>query len=362
LGHCTRSLKLTNAHSDENEDNWDPPSAEEMLSREKEATGKSEDYKQPPERRDLHERWRRTREPIQIQPPAFEDIKVDYDVHPDATLRHKFKNSGLQIIVKLASIELSPEKPEFPPGGWHVEGQMNEHIVATSLYYLDSENITESHLEFRAQTDLYQNEKWDVGQDGYHWMESVYGVVLGGTGSPCLQHYGSVVTREGRLLAFPNVFHHRVSGFKLADPSKPGHRRFIALWLVDPLTRIINTGNVPPQQAEWWEESAFGSLGSKGGTGAIGTSTTMPPEIAALLLENGLGKRHLEGPLAKGELGLSTLPNEVLDMVREDFGDFLPMTREQAEQHRLDLMKARSAFTHKAKEGWNGADYSFCEH
>jgi hypothetical protein len=83
---------------------------------------------------------------------------------------------------------------------------MNERICATALYYLDSENITSSNLSFRMQTSAYINEEFDVGQDAYHWMEQIYGTSLGcGRGSGCLQNYGSVETKEGRLLAFPNV-------------------------------------------------------------------------------------------------------------------------------------------------------------
>lgn len=45
-----------------------------------------------------------------------------------------------------------------------------------------------------------------VGQDGYHWLESIHGTHFGaGSGGACLQNYGSVETREKRLLAFPNV-------------------------------------------------------------------------------------------------------------------------------------------------------------
>lgn len=84
---------------------------------------------------------------------------------------------------------------------------MNEHICATALYYLDSENITDSNLSFRMQTSSYMNDddNLQVGQDCYHWLEHVYATELGGGGSPCLQNYGSVKTSQGRLLAFPNV-------------------------------------------------------------------------------------------------------------------------------------------------------------
>jgi hypothetical protein len=80
----------------------------------------------------------------------------------------------------MASIELTPDKPGFPAGGWHVsplsllehclngflgrfqpshahmiqvEGHLNERIVATALYYVDCENVTPSNLSFRMQTD-----------------------------------------------------------------------------------------------------------------------------------------------------------------------------------------------------------------
>ena len=136
---------------------------------------------------------------------VFEEI--DYAPKADNCLINRFRQSGLQIIVKMASIELTPDKPEFPTGGWHVEGQMNEHICATALYYLDSENITESSLSFRMQTSAYLNDEdaFSVGQDSYHWLEQVYGTLLSSGGSPCLQNYGTVETRQGRLLAFPNV-------------------------------------------------------------------------------------------------------------------------------------------------------------
>lgn len=39
-------------------------------------------------------------------------------------LREKFAEKGLQVIVKLANIHLTPEKPEYAGGTWHVEGQL----------------------------------------------------------------------------------------------------------------------------------------------------------------------------------------------------------------------------------------------
>lgn len=48
---------------------------------------------------------------------------------------------------------LTPEKPDYNGGSWHIEGQLNERICASVLYYYDSENITESFLAFRQKVD-----------------------------------------------------------------------------------------------------------------------------------------------------------------------------------------------------------------
>jgi hypothetical protein len=72
--------------------------------------------------------------------------------------------------------------------------------------------------------------------------------------TPALLDLGSVLTREGRLLVFPNVFQHQVQPFSLADASKPGHRKILAMFLVDPHIPILSTANVPPQRRDWWSE------------------------------------------------------------------------------------------------------------
>lgn len=44
--------------------------------------------------------------------------------------------------MKLANIVLTPEKPEYNGGVWHVEGMENEQIVSSGIYYYHSENIS----------------------------------------------------------------------------------------------------------------------------------------------------------------------------------------------------------------------------
>ncbi|KAK8034017.1 hypothetical protein PG993_009012 [Apiospora rasikravindrae] len=308
------------------------------------------------------EKWKRVREPILVEPDDFTDV----DYAACEKLRDKFGRSGLQVIVKMASIELTPEKPEFPTGSWHIEGQMNEHICATALYYLDSENVTDSSLAFRMGTSWDQ---WDLqmtaGQDAYNWLERSYGTSFGPTGSggPCLQFFGSVGTPEGRLLAFPNVFQHRVSSFRLQDPTKPGHRRFIALWLVDPHQRIVSTANVPPQQLDWWADAVFRGGGDGSESESNGSSGTMPPEVLDLLREKqGLADK-IPAPTREQQQQNRLLPPEIVDMVRKN-GLVLDglMSREEAEAHRLKLMDERSRFDESAKTDWYSGDYNFCEH
>jgi len=48
-------------------------------------------------------------------------------------LARDYKHRGLQVIVKLANIELSPDKPKYKGGAWHVEGQLVCSISTGSL-------------------------------------------------------------------------------------------------------------------------------------------------------------------------------------------------------------------------------------
>lgn len=129
----------------------------------------------------------------------------------------------------------------------------NEHIVATSLYYCSCENVTTSTLSFRHQC---------AGGRGYHevnyeqWIHDCLPAIFGlESEGPAVQDIGSVDLREGRLLTYPNILRHRLEPFKLADPTKSGHRKITALFLVDPNIKVINTANVLCQHQAWgWRE------------------------------------------------------------------------------------------------------------
>ncbi|OJT09476.1 hypothetical protein TRAPUB_14056 [Trametes pubescens] len=185
-------------------------------------------------------------EPFKAQPPE-ERIKFD------------LRGRTIQVIVKMANIVLSPESPSYPGGSWHVEGMSNEKIVATGLYYFDSANITESRLAFRAAVGdgEYPGASLLPGQqDDSKGYAVAYGL---GRGEALNQELESIVAVEDKCVAFPNVYQHRVAPFALADRTRPGHRKILAFFVVDPSTHIHSTSDVPPQQAEWYRDAVYGA-------------------------------------------------------------------------------------------------------
>ncbi|EOD46472.1 putative duf1665 domain containing protein [Neofusicoccum parvum UCRNP2] len=223
---------------------WHPGSDEEMDDREwAEEHGFGDDYR---------DWWEGNRVLEQPEPGSFKPLSETLQA-PGARaidLKSDFKASGLQVIFKLANIHLTPEKPEYSASNWHVEGALNEHICATAIYYYDSENVTDSFLGFRQSVDA---EAMVMRPQQNEWSSALefYGIE---NEAATIQDLGRVLTRQGRLLAFPNVMQHQVQPFRLADPTKPGHRKILAMFLVDPHVPILSTANVPPQRKDWWAE------------------------------------------------------------------------------------------------------------
>lgn len=258
---------------------------------------------------------------VLITPDADEYVPFECSDRVKVDLRARFADQGLQIIVKLANIELTPDKPEYEGGSWHIEGQLNEHICASALYYYDSTNVSDSFLGFRHQIDSQSLETLEYGQEDYEGVEQIYGVEQHG---PAIQEIGRVLTKEGRLLAFPNVLQHQVSSFRLADASKSGHRKILALFLVDPAMRILSTANVPPQQKSWLGEEV------------LKTSDSLVEKI-------------------------SQLPNELVNKIVPEIS-FPTMTLEEAKELRLKLMEERKAFVEDVDKVMGNNTFNFCEH
>ncbi|KAG6837454.1 hypothetical protein H0H93_008997 [Arthromyces matolae] len=249
-------------------------------------------------------------EPAPFEPPKPQDLAVN--------LWKDYEKSGLQIIVKLANIHLTPEKPEYEGGTWHVEGKLNEHICASAIYYYDSENITTSRLAFR-QLCITDTSDIMYEQNHHDWLQAVFGC---DPYEPGVQYVGTVDTPEDRVLTWPNILQHQVQPFKLADPTKPGHRKIVALFLVDPNMKIISTANVPCQQREWWSEAIR----------------------------------------EQGKNMIAKLPLEVQDHVFADVEEF-PISLKEAKVLREELMAERRKFVHGHAEMWSNDDgFSLCEH
>jgi hypothetical protein len=206
----------------------------------------------------VYKKWHRIRR--LKQPLPKDTLCADLE---DVRLEKEFRDRGLQVIVQLSSIELSPESPVYPGGSWHLEGMQNEHIAATAIYYYDVHNTKTARISFRQDATL---EDYDLKyeQDDHEPLAKLFGIETccgQVTGSPPVQIIGSIQTLDRRLVAFPNTLQHQINPFELQDKSQPGHRRFLVLWLVDPHFRVLSTANVPPQQKDWWDEAGISPVG-----------------------------------------------------------------------------------------------------
>lgn len=229
---------------------------------------------------------------------------TDDSVWQGLELRNGFP-ARLQVIFKLANIHLTPDKSVYEGGTWHVEGTLTERICASAIYYYDQDNITDSHLAFRQSID---NEEICMipEQNEFSSLEAYLGVA---NEDGALQQLGQVLTREGRLLVFPNCLQHQVQPFSLQDASRPGHRKILAMFLVDPHRPVLSSATVPPQRRDWWADEVR----------ADGSLAVLPAELFALTV---------------------------------DLIDDFPISQEQAEAIRLDLMEQRGMFTEKLNHAY----------
>ncbi|KAH7337289.1 hypothetical protein B0J17DRAFT_616581 [Rhizoctonia solani] len=274
----------------------------------KESPGE-EDYEDSDEYDEAYKEWEEGR------PIVVPYIQGDGYKAGSLQKRHIKCNLGgrtIQVIVKLANVHLTPEKPEYSGGSWHIEGMKNESIAVSGIYYYDEENITESRLAFRTAVEGPEHYEQDDG----HGCMLTWGL---GRDDPCVNEFGSVITCQDRCIAFPNFYQHRVSPFQLADMTKPGHRKIVALFLVDPAIHRPSTTIVPPQQAEWRASGIDANPVLK---------SAFAPEII----------------------------NHINSMVEGT------MTRKEAEAYRLELMDERSAFVATNDKAFFMAPFNMCEH
>ena len=230
---------------------------------------------------------------------------------PPATVV-SLRGRRLQIILKLADIVLTPDHPRYEGGVWHVEGMRNECIVASAIAYYDQSNIGPSSLAFRcAVSEPVYEQNDDRG------VTEIYGLA---NEAALVQPLAAVDTCNGRAIAFPNIYQHRVSPFALVDPTRPGYRSILVAFLVDPVITVISTSRVPPQQREWMTSTDAASALAEAFDG-----TPMLPQIVDSYLD-------------------------------------WPMTRQEAVKHREKLMHERKYFVKNSNETIYERPFSLCEH
>ena len=131
--------------------------------------------------------------------------------------------------------------------------------------------------------------------------------------SPLVQDIGDVITKAHRCVAFPNLYQHQVQPFHLEDKTKPGHRKILVFFLVDPTQRVPSATDVAPQQHEWVTEAM-----REAGPNSV----------------------------------FARLPVELLAMIsKENDG---AMTRSEAEKYRKALMAERTVFVEANNESYFG--------
>lgn len=220
-------------------------------------------------------------------------------------LKKEFWNIGLQAVLDIQEITLTPQKTNYEGEEWQVQGQRNERICATAIYVYSALNTTRAQISFRKRVHV---EEALIAKDYIQeppWAPEIYGARHG---DPAIQHMGDINLREGRLVTYPNIFQTRLMPFELTDKSKPGHVKLLILHLIDPQRRMMSTSMVPPQQRDWWAEE-----------------------------------------VRRNNARFWRLPREIWDRIVESVEDY-PVGLEEAEATRQEFMAERAEYQRKHTE------------
>jgi hypothetical protein len=165
---------------------------------------KIQEYKENPKRSRLDDAWFASTHSARL-PDADPAAESYVKISPSDVKSKGFFNGKkqLQVIAKLANIHLTPERPLYKGGSCHTKGLLNEHIVSTAIYYYGSENTTDCTLNFRTSADKEDlAAELNYEQDKHDPIERRFALELRGS---IFQDVGSVLTRPGRALLFPNL-------------------------------------------------------------------------------------------------------------------------------------------------------------
>ncbi|KAJ3710145.1 hypothetical protein C8R42DRAFT_381127 [Lentinula raphanica] len=338
------------------------------------------------------------REEKDAKEKVSEDIRQEklqkesfYQLGDEFVASEAYKGQELKVIVKAANYTLTPGR-EYE-GTWHMEGMPHERIVASVIHYYETDDAIEdrglSFRKFRDSTEDFPNvEESDYRHEDFlvnftkptddndedeelqeeedyekhypsDWETEVdskgnqYAVFT--TAIPSFINLGTVPTTNfepqtgnrttGRMISFPNWLQHKVDLVKnkASIGNDVATRKILCFFLVDDSV----------QNEVWVSRPGFVIKGLRDMN--VLTTSEVPnqmrkanePTIRALL------------PTISVKLTGKEMPPELVDIIwKHAFAE--TFSREEAEKHRLELMKDRKIKL-QSRHGFDQT-YSLCEH
>ncbi|KAJ3710148.1 hypothetical protein C8R42DRAFT_691526 [Lentinula raphanica] len=312
-----------------------------------------------------------------------------YELGDEFVASEVYKGQELKVIVKAANYTLSPGR-EYE-GSWHMEGMPHERIVASVIYYYETDEAIEdrglSFRKFRDPTNDFPNvedshyrhedflielskanagndeDEERVVEDEEYNYPSDWETEVDYEGNerpvitteiPVFIARGTVPTTNsdsrmgkttGRMISFPNWLQHKVELVKnkASAGNAVARRKILCFFLVDDSV----------QNETWILRPGFVLTGLRD-MNVLTTSEvpnqrrkTNEPTIRALLPSISMARTGKE------------LPPELVEIIRQ-YAFAGTFSREEAEQYRLELMSDRKIKTQR-RYGF-GQTYSLCEH
>ncbi|KAJ7841354.1 hypothetical protein B0H14DRAFT_1047587 [Mycena olivaceomarginata] len=298
-----------------------------------------------------------------------------------------FQGRQLKVIVKAANYHLGPG--ETYEGNWHMEGMPYERIVASAIYYYETDPaIVDKGLKFRKPRDTevdfpqfedYRHESFDVrfrpevdtdsevgddaksdiddamtdSTDNYpsDWADEDDTGSLGrfitlGT-VPTASFNASpgcgTSSGTGRILSFPNWIQHQVGKLSVSENTSDGYiakRKILCFFLVDDDEEHFDS------EDKEYHEITFHL------TNQVLTTSDVPFQARMSTF------RTLQFilPFICRRLTGQNLPPELVQHILQSA--HWGFSREEAERHRRNLMKDRVIATEESSRN----DFSLCEH
>ncbi|KAJ6594273.1 hypothetical protein B0H19DRAFT_1246959 [Mycena capillaripes] len=294
-----------------------------------------------------------------------------------------FQGRQLKVIVKAANYQL--KTGQTYKGTWHMEGMPHERIVASVIYYYDTDpTIVDEGLKFRKgrepgfdfptdeefqheaftisfrpEADGNSEDEDDEGDDEDAELDSASDypsdwednmrtsalpgyIELGCVPTTNFTSKESETSGTGRMLSFPNWIQHQVGKLSVAETNPKGHvakRKILCFFLVE-------DGEAPENR------TSHGIIMFEEHSNEVLTTADVPSQVR---MTNIRTLRFLLPFICQRITG-KNLPAELVQLIldRENWG----FSREEAERHRQSLMKDRVVDA----DAVVGDSYTLCEH